>query len=59
MEPATISSLIPIIVTLALSLTTRNVVIGLFAGVLSGVLMLNGPAPFAAVGIMVKDHLNN
>ena len=57
MEQTDISSLLPIIITLVLSLTTRNVVIGLFAGVLTGVFMLNGLQPLDAFGIMVKDHL--
>ncbi|MDV2857913.1 Na+/H+ antiporter NhaC family protein [Oceanimonas sp. CAM02] len=53
-----ISSLIPIFLTLLLSLTTRNVVIGLFAGVLSGVVMLNDWLhPLDSFGILVKDHL--
>lgn len=52
-----ISSLIPIAVALVLSLTTRNVIVGLFTGVLAGVFMINGPQPFAALGIMVKSHL--
>ena len=51
------SSLIPIIVALVLSLGTRNVILGLFCGVFTGVLMLNTLQPFAAMGIMVKSHL--
>ncbi|WP_305846083.1 Na+/H+ antiporter NhaC family protein [Photobacterium kishitanii] len=51
------SSLIPILVTLTLSLITRNVVIGLFTGVLSGVFMLTTINPIAAFGIMVSDYL--
>ncbi len=52
-----VSSLIPILVTLTLSLITRNVVIGLFMGVLSGVLMLTTMNPIAAFGILVSDYL--
>jgi Na+/H+ antiporter NhaC len=51
------SSLIPIIVALVLSLGTRNVILGLFSGVFTGVIMLNGLQPFVAMGIMVKSHL--
>ena len=51
------SSLIPIIIALVLSLSTRNVIVGLFCGLFAGVVMLNGPQPFAALGIMVKSHL--
>lgn len=56
MQQTDISSLVPIIITLVLSLSTRNVVIGLFAGVLSGVFMLNGLQPLDAFGVLVKDH---
>ncbi|MGF1723962.1 Na+/H+ antiporter NhaC family protein [Photobacterium nomapromontoriensis] len=52
-----ITTLIPIIITLALSLTTRNVVIGLFGGVFSGVVMLNGISPLDTFGTLVKDYL--
>ncbi len=48
------SSLIPILVTLTLSLITRNVVIGLFMGVLSGAFMLTTINPIAAFGIMAR-----
>ncbi|MFQ3217998.1 MAG: Na+/H+ antiporter NhaC [Paraglaciecola sp.] len=51
------SALIPIIVALVLSLGTRNVILGLFSGVFTGVIMINGLQPFAAMGIMVKSHL--
>lgn len=57
MNETDITSLIPIAVALVLSLTTRNVIVGLFTGVFAGVLMINGPQPFAALGIMVKSHL--
>lgn len=58
MEQPHISSLIPIVITLLLSLGTRNVVIGLFAGVASGVVMLNDWLhPLDNFGILVKDHL--
>ena len=48
------TTLIPIIVALALSLLARNVILGLFSGVFIGVMMLNGPQPLEAFGIMVK-----
>lgn len=61
MEQTDITSLLPIIVTLLLSLTTRNVVVGLFAGVLTGVTMLTGAFselnPLATFGVMVKSYL--
>ncbi|MGF1818169.1 sodium:proton exchanger, partial [Vibrio splendidus] len=61
MEQTDITSLIPIVITLVLSLATRNVVIGLFAGVLSGVAMLTGMFselnPLDTFGTMVKGYL--
>ncbi|WP_019614372.1 Na+/H+ antiporter NhaC family protein [Psychromonas ossibalaenae] len=57
MQEIDITSLLPIVVTLALSLTTRNVVIGLFGGVLTGVVMINGFNPLQNVGLMVKDYI--
>ncbi len=57
MSDPSATSLIPIIVTLALSLYTRNVIIGLFSGVFIGVLMLNGINPLTGLAIMVTDHI--
>lgn len=55
-EPSFIS-IIPIIITLVLSLFTRNVVIGLFFGILSGVIILNGLNPISAINTLVGDYL--
>ena len=55
-EPSPIS-LIPIIITLSLSLYTRNVIIGLFSGVFVGVLMLNGLNPLTGLSTMVTNHI--
>ena len=55
-EPSA-TSLIPIVLTLGLSLYTRNVIIGLFSGVFAGVLMLNGINPLTGMSTMVTDHL--
>lgn len=49
--------LLPIIITLVLSLTTKNVILGLFFGVFSGVIMLSGWDLFNSFGLLVKDHL--
>jgi len=57
MEQLGALSLLPIIITLVLSLLTRNVVIGLFVGVLSGISLLHGVNVFDNVALMVKDHL--
>lgn len=51
------SSLLPLVVTLVLSLTTRNVIVGLFSGVFVGVMMVHGTSPLAAMSQMVIEHL--
>ena len=51
------TSIIPILITLVLSLCTRNVVIGLFFGILSGVVILNGLNPIGAVDTLIGDYL--
>ena len=55
-EPSA-TSLIPIVITLALSLYTRNVIIGLFSGVFTGVLMLHGFNPLTGLSTMVSEHI--
>lgn len=55
-EPSA-TSLIPIIITLTLSLYTRNVIIGLFTGVFTGVLMLHGASPLVGLSTMVTEHI--
>lgn len=50
-------SIIPIGVTLLVSLATRNVIIGLFLGVLSGVVAIAGPNPFSVMDRLVGEYL--
>ena len=50
-------SIIPIIITLILALFTRNVIIGLFFGILSGVVILIGPNPIKAIDSLIGDYL--
>lgn len=61
MEQADVTSLIPILITLFLALTTRNVVVGLFAGVVSGVAMLEGTfvekGPLESFSSLMKSYL--
>jgi Na+/H+ antiporter NhaC len=52
-----ITSIIPIFITLCLSISSRNVVIGLFAGVVSAVVMLVGFNPLDVMTTLVKEHL--
>ena len=61
MEDISIFALTPIIVTLVFALSTKNVVIGLFCGVVVGVFMINGIdslyAPLDTFGIMIKKYI--
>ncbi len=55
-EPG-LTSLIPVLVTLAVALTARNVLVGLFSGVFVGVLMLSDASPLRFFPSVVKDYL--
>ena len=57
MDAPNITVLLPIAVTLILSITTRQVIIGLFCGVLTGVFMINGINPLDTFSVMFKDYL--
>ncbi len=57
MTDAGFLSLLPVLVTLGIAVWTRNVVLGLFIGVFTGVLLLNGINPFTGVSILVEDYL--
>lgn len=55
-EP-TVLSLIPVLLTLVISISLRNVIFGLFVGLFAGVLMIEGPALLGGVSLMVRDYL--
>ncbi|MEC9260943.1 MAG: Na+/H+ antiporter NhaC family protein [Pseudomonadota bacterium] len=50
-------SVLPIIVTLALALYTKHVVIGLFGGVVTAVVLLTGGHPISVLEELIKTHL--
>lgn len=50
-------SLVPVMLTIALALVTRQVVTALFIGAFTGVLLLVGGQPLTAATIMVSDYL--
>jgi Na+/H+ antiporter NhaC len=50
-------SVLPIIVTLALALYTKHVVIGLFGGVVTAVVLLTGGHPLEVLAALIKTHL--
>ncbi len=54
---ASFLSLVPVIITLVVAVWARNVILGLFLGVFSGVLLLNGPNPFTGLRIMINDYM--
>ena len=49
-------SIIPIILTLAIAVWSQNVIIGLFVGVFTGVVILNGFNPVMTISMMVSDY---
>ena len=49
-------SIIPIILTLGIAIWAQNVIIGLFCGVFTGVVILNGINPFKTLSLMVSDY---
>ena len=49
-------SIIPIILTLAIAVWSQNVIIGLFIGVFTGVVILNGFHPIMTISTMVSDY---
>lgn len=56
MDPSIIS-IIPIILTIGLAVATKNVIVSLFAGVFSGILLVIGGNPIEATKSMVGDYL--
>ncbi len=53
----TILSLAPIALALVLSIATRQVILGLFAGLYLSVLMIHGPAPIDGLVTLIRDHV--
>ena len=52
-----LSSLIPVVTTLLVALWARNVLVGLFAGVVSGVAMIGATSLLGFIPSLVQDHL--
>lgn len=52
-----VTSLIPILTALVISIALRNVIVGLFIGLFVGILQINGLDPLQGAGILVRDHL--
>ena len=56
MDPGPVS-LLPVIATLAVALSLRNVLIGLLAGVVTGVALLGQASIVSFLPVLVRDHL--
>ena len=52
-----ITSLLPVAITLFVALSVRNVLVGLFAGVVCGVAMIGGTSLLGFIPSLVQDHL--
>ncbi|MFT5501427.1 MAG: Na+/H+ antiporter NhaC, partial [Woeseiaceae bacterium] len=57
MSDASFFSLLPVLVTLIVALTVRNVLVGLFSGVLVGVAMVSDASPLLFLPALVKNHI--
>ena len=57
MSDPSVAALLPVIVTLIVALTARNVLVGLFSGVLVGVAMVADVSPLLFVPALVKDFI--
>ena len=57
MSDPSFASLLPVLVTLVVALTARNVLVGLFSGVLVGVAMVADVTPILFVPTLVKEFI--
>lgn len=57
MSDPSVAALLPVIITLVVALTARNVLVGLFSGVLVGVAMVADVSPLLFVPALVKDFI--
>lgn len=57
MSDPSFTSLLPVLVTLIIALTARNVLVGLFGGVFIGVAMVTQASPLLLVPTLVQDHI--
>jgi len=55
-EPS-IVSILPVAITLVIALSVRNVLVGLFAGVLTGVMLITDSGPLLFLPVVVKEHI--
>lgn len=52
-------SVLPVLITLTIAVWSKNVILGLFLGVFSGVIILHGWNPLTASSIVLEDYIIN
>lgn len=57
MSEASVISLLPVVATLCVSLSSRNVLLGLFSGVILGVFLLHSTSPLLFLPLVINDYL--
>ncbi|MCF6318671.1 MAG: sodium:proton exchanger [Proteobacteria bacterium] len=57
MENLGFISILPVILTLIVAVWTRNVILGLFVGVFSGVMLLHGLNPFTGMSTLIEEYI--
>jgi len=57
MENLGFITIIPVLFTLAVAVWTKNVILGLFIGVFTGVIILHGPNPFTGMSIFIENYV--
>lgn len=57
MQEPGVASLVPVVVTLLVAFTARNVLVGLFTGVLTGVALLAGTSPLMFIPEVIGNYI--
>ena len=57
MENLGFISIIPVLITLVIAVWTRNVILGLFIGVFTGVMILYGLNPFTGMSTLIEKYI--
>ena len=57
MENPSFISVLPVLVTLIIAVWTRNVILGLFIGVFTGVMLLHGLNPFTGMSTLIETYI--
>ncbi|MBL4659403.1 MAG: sodium:proton exchanger [Alcanivoracaceae bacterium] len=57
MENLGFISILPVLITLLIAVWTRNVILGLFIGVFTGVMILHGLNPFTGMSTLIEKYI--